>query len=237
MSICCLGPRRSESWVYRFGDLTLDWRTRHLTRSDGTRIVLSSGEYALLLVFLDKPDRTFTREQLLRMTRLHQSIAGLEFSSNFVRCGHSFEFLSNVLGKLHEPWSEFRELLRPLYWRCATAIEDQHGPAGSVIKCDADHVDSWNQPTNSDKKAFLVYFDRSLFNSKRDFPPFAASRLAAYSFDLPSEWLRTAKKLSAPTMISSNMSPPPHLLVHASKRDHAPGPSKPAPQRLSRFAM
>jgi DNA-binding response OmpR family regulator len=64
---------RADICVYRFDDLTLDLRTRHLTRSDGTRIPLSSREYALLLAFLNKPDRTFTREQLLRMTRLHQN--------------------------------------------------------------------------------------------------------------------------------------------------------------------
>jgi two-component system, OmpR family, response regulator len=64
---------RADICVYRFDDLTLDVRTRHLTRSDGTRIPLSSREYALLLAFLNKPDRTFTREQLLRMTRLHQN--------------------------------------------------------------------------------------------------------------------------------------------------------------------
>jgi two-component system, OmpR family, response regulator len=66
-------PGRSEMHGYQFGDLTLDLRTRHLTRSDGTPIPLSSREYALLLAFLNKPDRTLTREQLLRMTRLHQN--------------------------------------------------------------------------------------------------------------------------------------------------------------------
>ena len=66
-------PSPSETRGYQFGDLTLDVRTRHLTRSDGTRIPLSSREYALLLAFLNKPDRTFTRHQLLRMTKLHQN--------------------------------------------------------------------------------------------------------------------------------------------------------------------
>jgi DNA-binding response OmpR family regulator len=66
-------PDRSEKGCFQFGDLTLDLRTRHLTRSNGVRIPLSSREYALLLVFLDKPDRTFTREQLLRMTKLQNA--------------------------------------------------------------------------------------------------------------------------------------------------------------------
>jgi two-component system, OmpR family, response regulator len=66
------GPDRSERCVYRFGDLTFNLSTRNLTRSDGTRIFLSSREYALLLAFLNNPDRTLTREQLVRMTRQHQ---------------------------------------------------------------------------------------------------------------------------------------------------------------------
>jgi two-component system, OmpR family, response regulator len=70
-----VGPSRSERCIYRFGDLTLDLRTRHLTGADGTRIFLSSGEYALLLAFLEKPARTLTREQLLRLTRLHQNVS------------------------------------------------------------------------------------------------------------------------------------------------------------------
>ena len=68
-----LEPDRSEQGSFQFGDLTLDLRTRHLTRSDGSRIPLSSREYALLRAFLNKPDRIFTRKQLLRMTKLHQN--------------------------------------------------------------------------------------------------------------------------------------------------------------------
>jgi DNA-binding response OmpR family regulator len=70
--------RRVEAGIsdmrgYQFGSFTLELRTRHLTRSDGRHIPLSSREYALLVAFLNKPDRTFTRQQLLRMTSLHQN--------------------------------------------------------------------------------------------------------------------------------------------------------------------
>jgi DNA-binding response OmpR family regulator len=56
---------RSERRVYRFGDLTLDLRTRRLTRIDGERIILSSREFALLFAFLDNPSQVLSREQLL----------------------------------------------------------------------------------------------------------------------------------------------------------------------------
>ena len=57
---------------FRFADLTLAVRTRHLTRSDGTRIFLTNREYALLLALLCRAGRTLTREHLLGATRPHQ---------------------------------------------------------------------------------------------------------------------------------------------------------------------
>lgn len=59
---------------YRFVDLTLDLRTRLLTRTNGTRIALTSGEYALLNALLCGAGRTLTREHLLSATRLHQDV-------------------------------------------------------------------------------------------------------------------------------------------------------------------
>jgi DNA-binding response OmpR family regulator len=59
---------------FRFADLTLDLRTRHLTRSDGARISLTNREYALLFALLCRAGRTLTREHLLSATRLHQDV-------------------------------------------------------------------------------------------------------------------------------------------------------------------
>ena len=59
---------------FRFADLTLDLRTRHLTRSDETHISLSNREYALLHALLDRAGRTLTREHLVSATRLHQDV-------------------------------------------------------------------------------------------------------------------------------------------------------------------
>jgi hypothetical protein len=108
---------------------------------------------------------------------------GGECSFHVVRRGHRIQLLSNVVCKPHEFWSEFRELLRRLDRRCAAAIEDQHGPRGSVIEGNADHVDSRNQHSDSDKEAFLVNFGCRFFNAQRDVSPFTWSRLTPYMLE------------------------------------------------------
>jgi DNA-binding response OmpR family regulator len=42
--------------------------------SQGLSVALSKGEYALLLAFLEAPQRTLNREHLLQATRLHLDI-------------------------------------------------------------------------------------------------------------------------------------------------------------------
>jgi two-component system OmpR family response regulator len=54
--------------VLGFGDWRLDTVARHLLDSDGVAVAVSGGEYRLLRVFLDHPQRVLTREQLLAMT-------------------------------------------------------------------------------------------------------------------------------------------------------------------------
>ena len=53
---------------------TLDSRSRRLIDPQERPIALSKGEYALLLAFLDAPERPLSREYLLQATRLHEDI-------------------------------------------------------------------------------------------------------------------------------------------------------------------
>ncbi|MEX0853298.1 MAG: response regulator [Bauldia sp.] len=57
-------PRR-----YRFDRWTLDAETRGLLRDDGVVVPLSTGEYDLLLAFVERPQRTLNRDQLLDLGR------------------------------------------------------------------------------------------------------------------------------------------------------------------------
>jgi len=65
-------PRDPQSQRYRFGGWQLDRRTRQLTNPVGHPVALTKGLYALLVAFLDAPQRPLTREYLLNATRMHE---------------------------------------------------------------------------------------------------------------------------------------------------------------------
>lgn len=53
----------------KFINWTLDQNKRRLIAPDGVAVPLSTGEYELLLAFLENPGRTLSRDQLLDITR------------------------------------------------------------------------------------------------------------------------------------------------------------------------
>jgi two-component system OmpR family response regulator len=55
--------------VVRFADWAFDMDARHLEAADGTIVSLSTGEYDLLAVFVQRPGRVLNRDQLLDLTR------------------------------------------------------------------------------------------------------------------------------------------------------------------------
>ncbi|MCK4608471.1 MAG: response regulator transcription factor [Gammaproteobacteria bacterium] len=55
--------------IYEFADWKLDTTARHFFSPDNVEITLSSGEYDLLLTFLQRPGRVLNRDQLLELTR------------------------------------------------------------------------------------------------------------------------------------------------------------------------
>jgi two-component system, OmpR family, response regulator len=52
-----------------FDGWRLDTRARHLVDPEGTMVALTGGEYRLLRVLLDHPQRVLTRDQLLNLTQ------------------------------------------------------------------------------------------------------------------------------------------------------------------------
>jgi two-component system, OmpR family, response regulator len=66
--------RDPERGGYRFDGWRLERRGRRLVDPTGAPVSLSKGEYALLLAFLEAPQRFLTREQLLQATRVHEDI-------------------------------------------------------------------------------------------------------------------------------------------------------------------
>lgn len=66
--------RDAERGGYRFDGWQLDRRCRRLVDPGGNLIPLTKGEYALLLAFVQAPQRPLTREHLMQATRLHEDI-------------------------------------------------------------------------------------------------------------------------------------------------------------------
>lgn len=64
---------------YRFEGWTVDPLRRELLNSDGVIIDLTSGEYDLLLAFIEAPQRVLTRDQLLELSR-NRTAAGFDRS-------------------------------------------------------------------------------------------------------------------------------------------------------------
>ena len=62
-------PRRTSRAQYRFDRWRLDTAARELLRDDGVTVPLSTGEYDLLLAFVERPQRVLSREQLLDLAR------------------------------------------------------------------------------------------------------------------------------------------------------------------------
>jgi len=67
-------PRGTEYWRCRFAGWQLDRRLRRLTDPLGAAVALSKSEYALLIAFVEAPQRTLSREQLLQATRIHEDV-------------------------------------------------------------------------------------------------------------------------------------------------------------------
>jgi len=64
---------------YRFDRWSLDTASRALVRQDGVAVPLSTGEYDLLIAFVERPQRVLNRDQLLDLAR-GRSSAGLDRS-------------------------------------------------------------------------------------------------------------------------------------------------------------
>jgi two-component system OmpR family response regulator len=62
-------PRGVQPKQYRFDRWRLDTSRRELIRDDGTVVPLSTGEYDLLVVFVERPQRVLSRDQLLDLAR------------------------------------------------------------------------------------------------------------------------------------------------------------------------
>jgi two-component system OmpR family response regulator len=66
--------RGSKPGGYRFDGWQIECPNRRLVNPDGIEVPLTNGEYALLLAFVEEPQRPLTREQLLQACRVHEDV-------------------------------------------------------------------------------------------------------------------------------------------------------------------
>jgi DNA-binding response OmpR family regulator len=83
--------RDAERGRCTFGGWQLDRRIRRLTDPDGTEVMLTKGEYALLTAFLDAPQRPLSREHLLQATRVHEDVFDRSIDVQILRLRRKLE--------------------------------------------------------------------------------------------------------------------------------------------------
>jgi two-component system, OmpR family, response regulator len=83
--------RDPERGRFRFSGWQLERKTRRLTDPAGTPIALTKGEYALLLAFLEAPQRTLSREHLLQATRVHEDVFDRSIDVQILRLRRKLE--------------------------------------------------------------------------------------------------------------------------------------------------
>jgi DNA-binding response OmpR family regulator len=80
-----------ERGRFRFSGWLLDRRIRQLTDPAGAPVALTKGEYAMLLAFLDAPQRPLSREHLLQATRVHEDIFDRSIDVQILRLRRKLE--------------------------------------------------------------------------------------------------------------------------------------------------
>jgi len=83
--------RDPERGRFRFSGWQLERKTRRLTDPAGTPVALTKGEYALLVAFLEAPQRPLSREHLLQATRVHEDVFDRSIDVQILRLRRKLE--------------------------------------------------------------------------------------------------------------------------------------------------
>jgi two-component system, OmpR family, response regulator len=83
--------RDPERRRFQFSGWRLDCKVRRLTDAAGAPVALTKGEYALLLAFLEAPQRPLSREHLLQATRVHEDVFDRSIDVQILRLRRKLE--------------------------------------------------------------------------------------------------------------------------------------------------
>jgi two-component system OmpR family response regulator len=76
---------------FRFIGWELDRRSRQLTDPNGAQVALTKSEFALLLAFLEAPQRPLSREHLMQATRVHEDVFDRSIDVQILRLRRKLE--------------------------------------------------------------------------------------------------------------------------------------------------
>jgi DNA-binding response OmpR family regulator len=88
--------RDTDKGRCRFGGWQLDRRNRRLSDPNGAPVALTKGEYALLLAFVEAPQRPLSREHLLLATRIHEDVFDRSIDVQVLRLRRKLETTPNA---------------------------------------------------------------------------------------------------------------------------------------------
>jgi two-component system, OmpR family, response regulator len=83
--------RDPERGRFRFSGWQLDRKIRKLTDPAGSPVALTKGEYAMLVAFLEAPQRPLSREHLLQATRVHEDVFDRSIDVQILRLRRKLE--------------------------------------------------------------------------------------------------------------------------------------------------
>ena len=83
--------RDPERGGYRFSGWQMNLRIRSLIDPSGVQVTLTKGEYALLVAFLEAPQRPLSREHLLQATRVHEDVFDRSIDVQILRLRRKLE--------------------------------------------------------------------------------------------------------------------------------------------------
>jgi two-component system, OmpR family, response regulator len=93
--------RDPELGGFRFDGWKLELQTRHLSNQEGKLVPLTKGEYALLIAFLNAPQRPLTRAYLLQETRLHEDVFNRSIDVQILRLRRKLESAPTAPRHIH----------------------------------------------------------------------------------------------------------------------------------------
>ena len=88
--------REQEGGGYKFKGWRLERYGRRLVDPNETPVSLTKGEHALLLAFLEDPERPLTREHLVNRTRVHEDIFDRSIDVQVLRLRRKLEIDPNA---------------------------------------------------------------------------------------------------------------------------------------------